>query len=55
MVSGRTKTFFIIYFYLAVPDLSCGMQELQSLLWHANTWFWHAGSSFLTRDQTQAP
>ena len=33
--------------YLAVPGLSCGMQDLRSLLWHGS-------SSSLTRDWTQS-
>ena len=36
-----------LFIYLAVPGLSCGTWNLQSL-------FQHAGSSSLTRDQTQA-
>ena len=41
----KTKNTFI---YLAALSLSCNMQDLQSSLKHA-------GSSFLTRDRTQAP
>ena len=49
---------FLIYFFylpanLAVLGLSCGMQNLPSLLQHAGSSV--AGSGSLTRDQTQAP
>jgi len=37
-----------VFIYLAVPGLSCGMQDLPSLLHHV-------GSSSLTRTQTWAP
>ena len=46
--------------YLAVPALSCGMQDL--LLQHVNSQLacrwqisWHAAYSSSSRDQTQAP
>ena len=39
--------------YLAVPGLSCSMQNLQ--LQHVNSELWHVGSSSRTRDPTQAP
>ena len=49
--------FFLIY--LAVRDLSCGTQDLccslQTLFFFVVfNKLWHAGSSFLTRDGTQA-
>ena len=43
------------YIYLAVPGLICGMQNLWSSLWHANSQFHHVGSSFPTRDRTWVP
>ena len=47
LVSVNILFFFLIFiFYLTVPGLSCGMKDLQSQ---------HVGSSFLTRDPTQAP
>ena len=45
--------FFCLFFFLAVPGLSCNMQDLQ--LWHANSQLWHVGSNSLTRDRTWAP
>ena len=39
--------FFLIFIYLAMPGLSCGTWDLQSLLWQV-------GSSSLTRDWIQA-
>ena len=52
--------FNIYLFILAVPGLSCGMQDLRcgvwaSQLWHADSQLWHVGSSSLTRDRTWAP
>ena len=41
-----SKATIEFFFYLTVPGLCCGMQDLQ---------LWHVGSSSLTRDQTWAP
>ena len=42
----------IFIYLLVMPYLSCGMRDVQ--LWNANSQLQHAGSSSLTRDQTQA-
>ena len=49
------KAFFktILFIYLAMLGLSCGMQILQ--LQHANSLLQHTASNSLTRDQTLAP
>ena len=49
------KAFFktILFIYLAMLGLSCGMQILQ--LQHANSLLQHTTSKSLTRDQTLAP
>ena len=49
--TGKLSSLFFekhVFIYLAVPGLSCGMQDLPSLLHHV-------GSSSLTRTQTWAP
>ena len=47
------KYFYLCIMNLAVLGLSCSMWDLQ--LSHANSSFWHMGSSSLTRDQAQVP
>ena len=46
------KRYLLNYHYLfvclAAPGINCGMEDLRFLL------LWHAGSSYLTRGQTQA-
>ena len=52
---------FIFFFFLAAPGMSCGMWDLQSLLWHAGSFFfflfqlWHATISLIWDWTRQAP
>ena len=49
------SSFFVVLIYLTMLSLSCSIFIVESLLPCSGSQLWHARSSFLTRDRTQAP